>query len=122
MAIGDYDNDGFNDLAFTEPLDGKVTVCYGHPPEAVLATIDVDPDTLNLRSNGEWITAYITLPLGYGMTDIDSDTVKLDSIQADWSEIQSDVFMAKFDRELVQTLLTGLPDYVGGTKFQELTL
>jgi hypothetical protein len=91
-------------------------------PEAAVATVDVAPDTLNLKSNGQWVTAYIALPPEYSVTDIDSDTVKMDGIPAAWSEIQDNVFMAKFDRKLVQDLLTGLPDYNAGTKFQDLAL
>jgi PKD repeat protein len=34
------------------------------------ATIDCDPDTLNLKSEGEWITCYIELPEGYGVERI----------------------------------------------------
>ena len=86
------------------------------------ATVDIDPDTLNLKSNGQWITAYITLPEGYGVEDIDSETVCLDEIPAVWSEIQDGVFMAKFDRATVRSILTDLPDCDGGIKFQEFTL
>ena len=43
----------------------------------ITATIDVDPDTLNLRSKGQWITAYIQLPEGYNPEDIDATTILL---------------------------------------------
>lgn len=38
---------------------------------SIPANIDIDPDTLNLRSNGRWITAYIELQGGYEVSDID---------------------------------------------------
>jgi len=41
------------------------------PEEPLPATVDVDPNSLNLKSNGEWITAYIELPEGYNVSDID---------------------------------------------------
>ena len=41
------------------------------------ATVDIDPDTLNLKSKGQWITVYIELPEGYDPRQIDLDTVKL---------------------------------------------
>jgi len=44
----------------------------------VTATVDVDPDTLNLRSKGRWITAYIQLPEGYNPADIDATMILLD--------------------------------------------
>ncbi len=43
----------------------------------VYAFIAIDPDTLNLRSVGKWITAYIQLPEGYNAEDIDATTILL---------------------------------------------
>lgn len=82
------------------------------------AEIDINPDTLNLKSNGQWITAYITLPEGFNVEDIIPEEVYLDGITAVWSEIQNGVYMAKFDRAAVQEM----DDCEVGTKFQELTL
>lgn len=31
------------------------------------AEVDIDPDTLNLKSNGKWVTSYIELPHEYGV-------------------------------------------------------
>jgi parallel beta-helix repeat protein len=49
------------------------------------AFIDIDhPDSLNLKSNGEWLTAYIELPEGYDVSDINVSTINLsDSIPVD---------------------------------------
>lgn len=88
----------------------------------VTAAIDVDPNTLNLNSNGQWITVRLTLSEGYNVGDIDPDTVKIDDVPLAWSEIQNGAFIAKFDRASVQRTLTGLPDYEEGTKFQDLIL
>jgi len=44
---------------------------------AIPATIDLDPDTLNLESEGKWITCYIELLEGYDVEDIDIATVNL---------------------------------------------
>jgi hypothetical protein len=41
------------------------------------ATVDVDPNTLNLKSTGQWITCYIELPGGYDVNNIDLSTVFL---------------------------------------------
>ncbi|MEM2192572.1 MAG: hypothetical protein QXG38_03040, partial [Candidatus Hadarchaeales archaeon] len=40
-------------------------------------TLDIDPDTLNLKSNGKWITAYIELSGAWNVGDIDPTSVKL---------------------------------------------
>lgn len=45
------------------------------PP--VAATVDIDPDALNLRSQGMWITAYIELPEGYNVSDINVSSIML---------------------------------------------
>jgi len=91
-------------------------------PEKILATVNIDPDTLNLKSNGQWITAYITLPNGYNVEDIVLETVKVNGISAAWSDIQNGVYMAKFDRATVQTYLTNEPDYESAPKFYDITL
>ena len=46
--------------------------------DLILSLVDIDPDTLNLKSKGNWVTAYIELPEGYDVTDIDVDTVVLE--------------------------------------------
>ncbi len=50
------------------------------PPTVIEAAIDIDPDTLNLKSHGKWITAYIELPEGYDVNDIDVSTILLEDI------------------------------------------
>jgi len=61
--------------------DGKA---YLFGPERISATVDIDPDTLNLVSKGKWITCYIELPEGYDVNDIDVSTILLnDTITAE---------------------------------------
>ncbi|MCK4365671.1 MAG: hypothetical protein KAW45_06445 [Thermoplasmatales archaeon] len=48
--------------------------------QIIPATIDIDPDTLNLNSSGKWITCYIELPDGYDVTDIDISTILLNDV------------------------------------------
>jgi hypothetical protein len=90
--------------------------------ESVPATVDIRPETLNLKSNGKWITVHITLPEGYNVGNIKPGTVKICNIAAAWSEVQNNVFMAKFDRALVQATLTGMPDYDESGKLKILTV
>jgi hypothetical protein len=73
------------------------------PPSVI---IDIDPDTLNLKSKGKWITCYIDLP-GYDVNDIDISTILLeDTIPAEWGDIQGDILMVKFDRSEVEDMLS----------------
>ncbi|MCG2796734.1 MAG: DUF5719 family protein, partial [Actinomycetia bacterium] len=44
---------------------------------AVPVTAEVHPETLNLKSQGRWITTYIGLPEGYDAGGIDVETVQL---------------------------------------------
>ena len=95
-----------------------------------MASIDIDPDTLNLKSKGRWITAYITLPDDYDVNDIDISTILLeDTIPAEWGDVQGDVLMVKFDRSEVEDLVGGPADKItltvsgqlpDGTEFQGL--
>lgn len=79
------------------------------------ATIDIDPDTLNLKSRGRWVTCYIELPEGFSVENVDITTILLeDNVRAelwpvgigdhDSDEIQD--FMIKFDRSAVQDLVS----------------
>ena len=70
------------------------------------ATIDIDPDTLNLHSNGRWITVYIDLPAGYDVNNIAISTVTLDNtLNAEWCDVQNTTLMVKFDRLDVENLI-----------------
>lgn len=44
------------------------------------AEITISPDTLNLRSDGQWITVYIGLAEPFNVSDIDISTVYLDNV------------------------------------------
>ncbi len=39
-------------------------------PQTITATLDVYPGTINLKSNGKYVAAYIELPAGYDVADI----------------------------------------------------
>jgi hypothetical protein len=64
--------------------------------------LTINPDTLNKKSKGKWITTYIDLPEGYDVTDIDISTVNLEydsqAINAEWGDVQGDLLMVKFSR------------------------
>lgn len=81
----------------------EVTILF----EPVTAVIDIDPDTLNLKSSGMWITCYIELPDGYDVSDIDVSSILLNkTISAettptsigDWDHDGIPDLMVKLDR------------------------
>jgi hypothetical protein len=73
----------------------------------IKATTNIDPDTLNLKSKGRWITCYIDLPEGHDVNDIDISTILLeDTIPVEWGDVQGTTLMVKFERSEVE-------DYIG---------
>ncbi len=83
-------------------------------PAIVEATVDIDPDTLNLKSKGKWITCYIELPEGYDVADIDVSTIMLNgqvpaqsrpTAIADYDGDGIADLMVKFSRSAVQNIL-----------------
>ena len=95
---------------------------------AIPAIIDVHPSALNLRSKGQWITAYIELPEGYDVNDIDVETILLnDTFSVDFTAPTqigdhdmdgiSDM-MVKFNR----TQLDAFIYHVFGIRYGQVTL
>lgn len=48
----------------------------------ISADVNIDPDMLNLNSNGRFVTVYIELPEDYNVRDILLETVRLQGIPA----------------------------------------
>ena len=78
------------------------------------ATVDIEPDTLNLDSKGKWITCYIELEESYDVADIDISTIKLNGTVpaeekptglGDCDDDGIPDLMVKFDRDSVQGIL-----------------
>ena len=69
----------------------------------VNATIDINPNTLNLRSEGEWITAYIELPEGYNVSEIDASTIMLDGTVA--VDLSGPIAVGDYDNDTVPDLM-----------------
>ena len=104
------------------------------PVTNITATIDFDPNTLNKKSNGNWVTVYIELPAGYNVNNIIISSIRLQgTIHAElWPYCIGDNdndgipdLMVKFKRadvinilpngDNVQILVTGI---VGTTTFE----
>ena len=96
------------------------------------AFVDIDPNTLNLKSRGRWIKTYIELPEGYDVNNIDVSTVRLnDEILAELHPTEIGDYdidgipdlMVKFNRQdLIAILSTGeatlaITGRVSGTLF-----
>jgi hypothetical protein len=70
---------------------------------AIQATVDADPNTLNLKSEGNYATAYIELPEGFDPGDIDLSTASVGDYDGDGVPDM----MVKFNRAGVISLLSG---------------
>ncbi len=107
------DHPGVNFSYLAVPLSGK---------KEIEATVDLQPDTLNRKSNGKWITAYIELPWDYDVAAIDVGTLAITELNStplgipiyaelsptDISDYDSDGIqdlMVKFDRKTLSQLL-----------------
>jgi len=76
----------------------SILTFLGPKPSIIQATVDIKPDTLDLDSPPEWITAYIKLPSGYNVSDINASSILLDNvIPAVTSRVEGDTFIANFD-------------------------
>jgi hypothetical protein len=91
----------------------KVVVVMKAVPPVIPAVIDIDPDTLNLKSEGRWITAYIEVP-GYDVSKIDVSSVLLEQTVSaeprptgvgDYDSDGIPDLMVKFDRSAVQSIV-----------------
>jgi len=79
------------------------------PPKVL--TVEIHPETLNLKSKGRWITCLIKPPADYDVEDIDVDTVVLcygdKKVEVDRWNIEGNALMVKFDRSEVAEMLAG---------------
>ena len=104
--IGDY--------PFTVSASGILGSVTATLELIIPATIDFDPDTLNLKSKGKWITVYIELREDFDVSNIDIATIVLnDQIKTEISHSEIGDFdgdgildlMVKFSLKEVQELL-----------------
>ncbi|UCD92317.1 MAG: hypothetical protein JSV43_08910, partial [Methanobacteriota archaeon] len=68
--------------------------------------LNIDPDTLNLKSMGRWITAYLTTE-GATPDEVDAPSLLLnDIVKPDWWDVQGNTtLMVKFSRPAVQAIV-----------------
>ncbi|NWF77845.1 MAG: Ig-like domain-containing protein [Chloroflexi bacterium] len=83
--------------------------------QIILARIDFDPDTLNLKTKDKYVTVYIELPPGYDVAKIDVSSIRLNGTVpaltkptnvGDYDSDGIPDLMVKFDRAAVKDLLT----------------
>lgn len=131
-------SDGIGDTPYFIDVNNRDRYPFMEPwTSPAVATVDIDINTLNLKSRGEWVTAYIELPEGldinhiklldgYDVNDIDASTIRLNgTIPAesepkaigDYDNNNIPDLMVKFNRtEVIEYILSE------GIKFGNVTL
>ncbi len=70
----------------------------------------IDPDTINMKSNGKWVTAYITLPSSYSANNIDVNSIKLSygnkSVSASKYKVKNGILVVKFEKDKIKNLFS----------------
>lgn len=139
-------SDGIGDLPYPIPvhpynINSNNIDHYPLPPR-VKATLDIDPDRLNLKSKGKWITAYIEFPKSHNVKDINVSTIMLNGTIpvelrpvsiGDYDKDKTPDMMVKLDRarvisylleiiskraKLIQVTLTITGKFRNGTRFE----
>jgi parallel beta-helix repeat protein len=72
-------------------------------PPVITATIDIQPQTLNLMSKGRWITAYIELLEGYNVSDIDTATIMLNNTIP--IDLEAPIEIGDYDNDTILDLM-----------------
>ena len=104
------------DVCIAECVEGDmecVETCYAKYDICMMddfeITVECHPETLNMKSNGNYITCFLMSSVENGINDIDENTLQLhyldDFLYAVFSEIEEDYLMVKFSRPELQTLI-----------------
>ncbi|MFX0167017.1 MAG: hypothetical protein ACFFAG_13300 [Promethearchaeota archaeon] len=121
-----FSPEGFNEVDFETSEEKEEGLGKKVKPKKIIATIDIDPDKLNLKSKGKWITAYIELPIEFELIDIELDGILLNELLSpketthkigDNDNDNIPDLMLKFDRSIVQSIVE-----VEGSQFCEITI
>jgi hypothetical protein len=124
LGLSGFFLEGVNTKDFDASEEKKEDLPKKDKDKIIPATFDINPDKLNLKSKGKWITAYIELPIKYDLNDIVFDQILLNGLISpevshckigdnDNNDIPD--LMVKFDRDAVKS-------YFEGTETCEITI
>ncbi len=107
LALDDdsYPHIGYCNITFSD-IDLKyATKAELPPPPSHSVILDIDPNTLNLKSRGRWITAYLSAE-NASVHDIDISSILLqDTLAPERWDYQDDMLMLKFNRQALTAIL-----------------
>lgn len=110
-----FANPGVYEIVLTVTDDDGLTHKMMKKVEVLIpSTIDINPDTLNTKSKGKWITSYIELPEEFDPAEINSESILLNDLISpenhpmnvgDYNNDGIQDLMVKFDRQSVIDIL-----------------
>jgi hypothetical protein len=91
-------------------VNGRIDMGVYERSASVSVEVGISPDTINLKSQGKYVTVLLTFSEGYNVADVDTATILLqDQIQPqqDWVMLDEEegLIMFRFSREDVQSIL-----------------
>ena len=91
-------------------IDGRIDMGVYEHTSAVLIEVGITPGVINLKSRGSWITALLSFPEGYSVSEVNTERVFLQGdIQPQvwvWFDEESREIMVRFRRDQVQSVLS----------------
>jgi len=118
---GTYQNetgdDGLGDTPYVIDENNQDNYPLMKPWGLVSATVDISPNTLNLKSKGRWITAFIELPEDFNIESINASTILLNN---EIPAVRVRESMVKFNRANVIEYILNSVDTAG--KFTNVML
>ena len=91
-------------------VNGRIDMGAYERSSSISLEVGISPDTINLKSQGKYITALLTFSEGCNVADVDVATILLqEQIQPldwVWYDEEENLLMVRFDREDVQAVLS----------------
>jgi hypothetical protein len=110
-------------------IGGRIDMGVYESTSAIPIEVGISPDTINLQSQGKYVTVLLTFAEGSNVTDVDTATIllqgQIEPLDLVWLDEETREVMFRFDREDVQTILnpgnieikiTG--SFIDGTPFE----
>jgi hypothetical protein len=107
LSVGDYHLYAWANN--TLGLVGKASIQFDVRTTSL--TVEISPKTLNLKSNGKFVTVIITFPEDISADEVDVESLELEvdgeSISALWARAGEGMLMVKFSRDELKEIVDG---------------
>ncbi len=89
----------------------RVSKKFGQNRSEISVVVNIHPESLNLKSQGRWITVYLAIPEGFNISHIVVSTIRInDTIPAETRtmNIENNTLIFKFSRIAVRTFISNV--------------